>query len=118
MATIKSYLKQNDREPTDDFYQNFNNLNNKLTDYSVFFISSFLSEYISDYIGYDTITFISSVINILVLTFEFKKFKFNTDRIDYKNYSLNEFIYLYIMYLILCINQGIISLIPLTIIKE
>ena len=47
MASSKSYLKQEEREITDDFYQNFNNINNKLPDYSVFFLSSFLSQYIN-----------------------------------------------------------------------
>ena len=41
MASAKSYLLQEDRDSSDDFYQNFNKINNELPDYSVFFLSSF-----------------------------------------------------------------------------
>ena len=43
IASAKSYLKKMDRDKTDDFYQNFNRLNNRFPDYSVFFISSVFS---------------------------------------------------------------------------
>lgn len=118
IASIKSYVRGNKREPTDDFYKNFNILNNRLPDYSPFFISSFLSEYLYGLLGFDFLITISSSINILVLSFGFSNFEFNIERNHYKNYALNEFIYLYIIYLILCISQGTIALLPLNIIKE
>ena len=64
MASAKSYLRQENRDTSDDFYQNFNNINNKLPDYSVFFLSSFLSQYINDCMGYEILTIIISIIRI------------------------------------------------------
>ena len=118
MASVKSYARHKDRESKDDFYQNFNKLNNKLPDYSVFFISSFLSEYLNECISHEILTFIISIINILVLSLGFSKFEFNLDRKDYKNYTLNEFLFLYSIYVILCLSQGVIALYPLVIIKK
>lgn len=118
MASARSYLKREDRDSTDDFYQNFNQLNNKLPDYSVFFISSFLSKCLNEVIGYETLTILTSIINLLVLFFGFTKFEFNLERNHYENYSLNEFFYLYVIYFILCFSQGIVALYPLDIIKD
>ncbi len=118
MASVKSYVRQIDRESKDDFYQNFNKLNNKLPEYSVFFISSFLSEYLNECISYEILTIITFIINILVLLLGFSQFEFNLDRKNYKNYALNEFIFLFSMYVILCISQGVIALYPLVIIKK
>ena len=112
IATIKSYLKNIDREPTDDFYQNFNKLNNKLPDYSPFFITSALYEFLNGYINYVILTYITATINALILGFGFSKYEFNLDRKNYKNYTLNQFFYLFLIYLILCISQGVISLYP------
>ena len=56
--------------------------------------------------------------NFLILFFGFKEYKFNIERNNYKNYSFNQFLYLYIIYLFLCILEGIIALLPLKIIKE
>ena len=118
MASAKSYLLQEDRESSDDFYQNYNKINNKLPDYSVFFLSSFLSKYFIGLIGFYKVMIITSIINILTLYFGFSKFEFNLNRNKYENYSLSQFISLYIIYLVLCFSQGIIALVPLDIIKE
>ena len=118
VASAKSYIKQIERGPKDDFYQNFNKINNRLPDYSVIFISSFLSECLNEFLGYVLLTIFVLVINFLVLFFGFNEYKFNIERNVYKNYNLNEFIYLYIIYLILCISQGTISLLPLKFVKE
>ena len=118
MASAKSYLIQEDRDSSDDFYQNYNKINNKLPDYSVFFLSSFISQYLIGLIGFYKVMIITSIINILTLYFGFSNFEFNLDRNKYENYSLSQFIYLYIIYLVLCFSQGIIALVPLDIIKE
>ena len=118
MASAKSYIKKEKREITDDFYQNFNNINNKLPDYSVFFLSSFLSQYINECMGYEMLTIMASLFNFLTLILGFSKFEFVLDRNNYENYTLNEFIFLYIIYIILCFSQGIIALLPLDIIKD
>ena len=118
LSSAISYIKKIEREPNDDFYQNYNKLNCRLPDYSVFFISSFLSEYLNECLGYVPLILFAYFIIFLILFFGFKEFKFNIDRDFYKNYSLSEFLYLYFIYLILCIFQGFISLLPLKFIKD
>ena len=118
IAASKSYIKKRAREPIDDFYQNFNKLNNRFPDYSMFYISSFLTDYLNGCFGYIILTIFWSIINFIVLFFGFRNYIFNIDRLNYKNYNLNEFIYLYIIYLLLCIKQGITALLPLQIIKK
>lgn len=118
IASIKSYIKKKDREPKDDFYQNFNKINKIFPDYSMFYISSILSDYLNQCFGYITINVLSLCINFLTLFFGFKDFKFNIERKKYINYGLDEFIYLFFLYLVLCIFQGIIVLLPLNIIKK
>jgi len=118
IATIKSYLKMEKREANDDFYQNFNKLNAKLPDYSVFFISSFLYQCLDESLGYALLTIFILILNFLILFFGFKDYEFNVERNNYKNYSFSQFIHLYIIYLFLCIFEGIIALLPLKIIKE
>ena len=118
IASIISYVKMEKREEKDDFYQNFNTLNGRFPDYSVFFISSFFSQYLGECQGYTISTIVISIMNFLILFFGFKEYKFNIERNNYKNYSFNQFLYLYIIYLFLCILEGIIALLPLKIIKE
>ena len=118
MASSISFIRQRDREPTDDFYQNFNKINNIFPDYSLFFISSFLSESLNQIFGYIFLTIIILIINLCILFLGFKNYEFNINRNNYINYNLKQFIHLYIIYLILSICQGFIALIPLQIIKE
>ena len=113
ISSAKSYLRKRDREPLDDFYQNFNKLNNKLPNYSVFFVSSFLSNFFNECFGYLSISIFITVINCSILYFGFNKFKFNLERNPYKNYNLNEFIYLFFIYFFLSLFQGITALFPL-----
>ena len=118
ISSAKSYLRKRDREPLDDFYQNFNKLNNKLPNYSVFFVSSFLSNFFNECFGYLSISIFITVINCSILYFGFNKFKFNLERNPYKNYNLNEFIYLFFIYFFLSLFQGITALFPLKFIKD
>ena len=118
IASAKSYLKKMDRDKTDDFYQNFNRLNNRFPDYSVFFISSVFSECLNECFGYIILSILILIIIFLSLFFGFKEYEFNLERNNYQNYTLNEFISLYFIYLFLCIFEGIIALIPLKIIKD
>ena len=118
LASTKSYLKKIDRKPTDDFYQNFNRLNNKIPDYSVFYLSSLLSECLNGCIGYEWVALITTLIISSILFFSFKDYEFNIDRNNYKNYSLKDFIYLYIIYASLSFFEGIVALYPLNKIKN
>jgi len=118
LSSAISYIKKIERKPNEDFYQNYNKLNCRLPDYSVFFISSFLSEYLNECLGYVPLLLFVNAIIFLILFFGFKEFNFNIERNFYKNYSLSEFLYLYFIYLILCIFQGFISLLPLKFIKD
>ena len=118
LSSAISYIKKIERKPNEDFYQNYNKLNCRLPDYSVFFISSFLSEYLKECLGYVPLLLFVYAIIFLILFFGFKEFNFNIERNFYKNYSLSEFLYLYFIYLILCIFQGFISLLPLKFIKD
>ena len=118
IASVKSFLTKKDREATDDFYQNFNKLNRIFPNYSIFYISSLFSGYLSQCLDYIFITIFSLCINFLTLFFGFRKFKFNIERNKYNNYDIDDFFYLYLLYLILCIFQGFISLYPLNIIKK
>ena len=118
IASIRSYFTKKNRKSTDDFYQNFNKLKKMFPDYSLFYISSILSGYLSQCLGYILLTLFSLFINFFTLFFGFRKFKFNIERNKYKNYDLDEFIYLYILYLILCIFQGFIALYLLKIIQK
>ena len=104
LASINSYVRKEDRESIDDFYQNFNKINNRLPDYSVFFISTFLSEYLNECLGYVLLTIVILIFNFLALFFGFKNYEFNIERNNYKNYSLSQFMHLYILYLCLCIS--------------
>jgi len=72
IASIKSYIKKKDREPKDDFYQNFNRINKIFPDYSMFYISSILSDYLNQCFGYITINVLSLCINFLTLFFGLK----------------------------------------------
>ena len=56
LSSAKSYIKGLKRDPNNDFYQNYNKLNNRLPDYSLFFISSFFSEYLNECLGYVPLT--------------------------------------------------------------
>ena len=118
IASIKSYFQKKDRGLKDDFYQNFNKLNCIFPDYSMFYISSILSENLSHCVGYISLNIFVLFINFITLFFGFKEYKFNLERNKYKNYSLDEFLFLYILYLVLCICQGFIILLPLNIIKK
>ena len=118
IASIHSYIKNENREEEDDFYQNFNKLNGRLPDYSVFFITSVFSEYLDESLGHTFLIIFILIINFIILFFGFKEYEFNIERKNYKNYSLNQFMHLYIIYLFLCIFEGFIALLPLKIIKE
>ena len=118
IASAKSYLRQKDRDPTDDFYQNFKKLTYLIPDYSMFFISSFLADTLCETFGFTNLLLIINIIVLLILIFVFREFEFNIDRINYKNYNINEFIYLFIIYAILCLCQGFIALTPLNIIQK
>ena len=115
IASIKSYVKMEKREANDDFYQNFNKLNDKLP---FFLISLSLSQCFDEGLGYALLTIFILIFNILILFIGFKDYEFNVERNNYKNYSLSQFIHLYIIYLFLCIFEGIIALLPLKAIKE
>ena len=118
IASAKSYLRQKDRDPNDDFYQNFKKLTYLMPNYSMFFISSFLADTLYETLGYINLSIIINIIVLLILIFVFREFEFNIDRIKYKNYNINEFIYLFIIYAILCLCQGLIALVPLKIIQK
>ena len=118
ISSVKSFLTKKNRKSNDDFYQNFNKLNRIFPDYSIFYISSILSDSLSQCLGYAFLTIFSIFVNFLTLFFGFRNFKFNIDRNKYKNYDIDDFFYLYILYLILCIFQGFIALYPLNLIKK
>lgn len=106
------YLTNSTRTINETFYDNYNQLNLGSPEFSLYFMTSSFSGLFFDLCGIYTQTVISLVINSL-LFFGVAAFDFHTEPENInENYSIWQFLYLVLIYVLLYAFIGFISMLP------
>ena len=111
-------FNMNQKNKTIDFYEIYIQNNQKIPDFSLFFITSIFSDIIINSIGYSFTSIIVLILNCSIIYFGLLNFHFLIGEELNQKYTFNQFIYLLILYILYYLLLGLIVLIPHNILKE
>ena len=106
------YLSNTTRSENETFYDVYNKINQEPPEFELYFLTSNLSSKLIDWLTIYYLTIIDLVINVLIFlgiyNFEFHILPENINA----NYSVKQFLYLILMYVLLYLSIGLISSLP------
>lgn len=107
------YLFNTTRLNNETFFDNYNNINLQTPTFSLFFISSMFSNAAFNFLGMPLLLIIILPINFFCIFFGLNNFEFHIslNNINH-NYTFKQFMFLFLMYIVLSFSTGIISPLP------
>lgn len=111
-------FNMNQKNKTIDFYEIYIQNNQKIPDFSLFFITSIFSDIIINLIGYSFTSIIVLILNCLIIYFGLLNFHFFIGEELNQKYTFNQFIYLLVLFILYYLFLGLIVLIPHNMLKE
>ena len=101
-------------------------ISNKIPSFSLFFLSSILSHCFQNLMGFTFMSIIILIINDLTIYFGLNNFSFlnfsninnETENKTETNYSLRQFLNLFVIFLVIYISLGLVALLPLEIVQN
>ena len=113
------YLFNKTRLKNETFFDNYNSINHQTPTFSLYFFSSVLSTPLFSCTGIYFLTIIILLLNASCLFFGLANFEFHISLNDYNNnYSFKQFLFLLAIYFLLSVFVGIISPLPLNILRS